>query len=67
MNISNETRILCEKAEEALSEQFAHIDKVSRICTERVMDIFREERVNESMFAATTGYGYGDRGRDAID
>ncbi len=67
MNISNETRLLCEAAEEALSEQFAHIEKVSRICTERIMDIFREERVNESMFAATTGYGYGDRGRDAID
>ncbi len=67
MNISNETRLLCGKAEEALSEQFAHIEKVSRICTEKIMDIFREERVNESMFAATTGYGYGDRGRDAID
>ncbi len=67
MNISNETRLLCQQAEEALSEQFAHIESVSRICTERIMDIFREERVNESMFAATTGYGYGDRGRDAID
>ena len=67
MNISNETRLLCLKAEEALKEQFDHIENVSRICTERVMDIFREERVNEAMFAATTGYGYGDRGRDAID
>lgn len=67
MNISNETRLLCQRAEEALSEQFAHIENVSRVCTEKIMDIFREERVNESMFAATTGYGYGDRGRDAID
>ncbi|MBQ8474670.1 MAG: methionine gamma-lyase family protein [Clostridia bacterium] len=67
MNISLEARALCEKAEKALTEQFAHVDNVSRVCTERVLDIFREERVSESMFAATTGYGYGDRGRDAID
>lgn len=67
MNISAEARQLCEKAEAALVEQFAHVDRVARICTERVLDVFREERVSESMFAATTGYGYGDRGRDAID
>ncbi len=67
MVISDNTRALALEAEKALSEQFAHIDEVSRICTERVLDVFREMRVSESMFAATTGYGYGDRGRDAID
>ena len=67
MVLSDKTRKLALEAEKALSEQFDHIDEVSRICTERVLDVFREMRVSESMFAATTGYGYGDRGRDAID
>ena len=67
MNISENTRALAMRAEGALKEQFEHIDIISRICTEKVLDVFREMRVSESMFAATTGYGYGDRGRDAID
>ncbi len=67
MNISENTRALALRAEEALREQFEHIDRISRVCTEKVLDVFREMRVSESMFAATTGYGYGDRGRDAID
>ncbi len=67
MNISENTRALALRAEAALREQFEHIDNISRICTEKVLDVFREMRVSESMFAATTGYGYGDRGRDAID
>ena len=67
MNISDSTRALALRAEEALKEQFEHIDKISRVCTEKVLDVFREMRVSESMFAASTGYGYGDRGRDAVD
>ena len=67
MNISENTRALALRAEEALREQFDHIDKIARIGTEKVLDVFREMRVSESMFAETTGYGYGDRGRDAID
>ena len=67
MNISENTRALALRAEEALREQFEHIDKIARIGTEKVLDVFREMRVSESMFAETTGYGYGDRGRDAID
>ena len=67
MNISESTRALALRAESALREQFEHIDNISRICTEKVLDVFRDMRVSESMFAATTGYGYGDRGRDAID
>lgn len=33
----------------------------------RVLEAFREERVSESHFAGSTGYGYGDRGRDTLD
>ena len=67
MLISEKLRKLGALAEKELAGIFGKIDEVSLINTERVLDVFREERVSESMFAPSTGYGYGDFGRDAID
>lgn len=67
MQISQETRKAAQAAEEALAPVFARINEVSRVCSERVLDVFKDNRVSESMFAPSTGYGYGDRGRDAVD
>ena len=67
MNISPKTRALALEAERALCDIFTDIDEIARHGTERVLDVFREERVSEGMFAASTGYGYGDTGRDTID
>lgn len=67
MLISEELRALGKKAETELYELFKEIDDVSLENTEKVLDVFREERVSEAMFAPSTGYGYGDAGRDAID
>lgn len=67
MVISEKLRALGIEAEKELAEVFKKIDDISLRNTEKVLDVFREERVSESMFAASTGYGYGDAGRDAID
>ena len=67
MQISENTRRMAKEAEIALRGIFDDIDEIARTGTERVLDVFREERVSEGMFAASTGYGYGDTGRDAID
>ena len=67
MRISENTRKMAREAEAALRDIFDDIDEIARVGTERVLDVFREERVSEGMFAASTGYGYGDMGRDAID
>ena len=67
MQISETTRKMAREAEIALRDIFDDIDEIARVGTERVLDVFREERVSEGMFAASTGYGYGDMGRDAID
>ena len=67
MQIPEKTRLSAQAAEAALADIFRDIDEVSRRCTEHVLDVFRENRVSESMFAPSTGYGYGDRGRDVID
>ena len=67
MNLTKETRALAIEAEEALADVFQKIDETARLRTEQLLDIYREERVSEALFAPSTGYGYGDRGRDAID
>lgn len=50
-----------------MREVFRRIDRIARTNTEHVLDCFREAQVSESLFAPTTGYGYGDVGRDRID
>ena len=55
------------EAEIALKPIFEKIDEISFKNTERVLDAFRENRVAESMFGGTTGYGYDDVGRDTLD
>lgn len=67
MNIPEKILKLTCEAETALAETFAEIDRNSFEGTVRVLEAFKEERVSEAMFAPTTGYGYGDTGRDAAD
>ncbi len=54
-------------AEDALRPFFERIDRISQANTAKIMSIFREERVSESLFAPSSGYGYDDRGRDTLD
>ena len=67
MQISDTIRVLTAEAERALSERFRAIDEVAMANTEHVLDVFREHRVSEAMFSPSTGYGYGDMGRDTAD
>ncbi len=67
MKISQKTRNAAAEAEEQLKHIFAVIDQTSRRLTEHVLDCFHECEVSESLFAPSTGYGYGDRGRDTAD
>ena len=48
-------------------EAFKRIDAVTEYNQQKVLSAFIEHRVSESHFVPTTGYGYGDRGRDALD
>lgn len=58
---------IASEAETALAPVFADIDRVSRVRTEGVLRAFASHRVSEATFAPSTGYGYGDRGRDTLD
>lgn len=46
---------------------FASIEETAAINRARVQDAFVKNRVSSAMFAPSTGYGYGDIGRDALD
>ena len=58
---------LIEQAEEALAPRFKEIEKRSERLTARVLTAFRNNRVSETSFASTNGYGLDDTGRDTLD
>ncbi len=58
---------IASEVEKSLSDRFAEIDSVTEYNQQKVLSAFINNNVTESMFAASTGYGYGDRGRDVLD
>ena len=65
-NFEKISALVCE-AEEKLSGIFADIDRISFKNTKKIMDSFKAHRVSETMFNATSGYGYDDHGRETLD
>ena len=53
--------------EDELKPVFENIDNVCFFNSRKVIDAFWEENVSEQHFNGTTGYGYGDAGRDTIE
>ncbi len=66
-NISREVIDLTNEAEAIVKPYFNQIDNIALINQARVMKAFSDNRISESHFMSTTGYGYNDLGRDAID
>ena len=58
---------LAEQAEDNCREAFARIDSVAEYCGAKVLKAFADNRVSEPCFYGSTGYGYGDIGREVID
>lgn len=67
LQISERVRSLAAQAEQGLEGQFARIDAIAQINSQRVLAAFQKHRVAEGYFAGTTGYGYDDLGRDKLD
>lgn len=65
--ISDELIELAEKTEKEVKEQFEQIDKVCEYNSLKVLNAFRENNISDIHFNSTTGYGYGDVGRDTIE
>lgn len=65
--ISQKTLEIVNEAEKEIREQFKHIEDIAEINQLRIMKAFASNRVSDSHFTATTGYGYDDMGRDTLD
>ncbi len=48
-------------------EQFYNIDSITEYNQQKVLSAFIEYGISESHFVGSTGYGYGDRGRETLD
>lgn len=58
---------LSDEAEKKAAAAFAKIDSITEYNQQKVLSAYIRHHVSESHFVPTTGYGYGDRGRDALD
>lgn len=58
---------LSDEAEASVANRFQEIESVQRYNQQKMLAAFNRAGVSESHFAASTGYGYGDRGRDVLD
>lgn len=67
MGISPAVYAYGERTLEALTDRFAAIDKVAEYNQAKVLWAMQKNRVSAACFAATTGYGYDDLGRDNLE
>ena len=58
---------LAAKAEANCESKFTEIDRVARYNGEKVLKAFIDNRVSEACMNGSSGYGYGDQGRDTLD
>ena len=61
---------VCELSEKALitaKNEFDAIDAITEYNQQKMLKAFIDNGVSENIFAESTGYGYGDRGREIID
>ena len=66
-NFGDRVTILSEKAMKKAEPFFGKIDAVTEYNQQKVLKAFIDHRISEAMFVPSTGYGYGDRGRDELD
>ena len=67
LGVSGEVIAYGEKILETLRPRFAEIDARAEINQAKVLAAMQKNRVNATHFAASTGYGYDDEGRDNLE
>ncbi|MCG8499247.1 MAG: methionine gamma-lyase family protein [Firmicutes bacterium] len=65
--VSQEVYRLCKETEAQIARQFAEVENISQFNQYKVLKAFQKNRISESHFTETTGYGYDDLGREALD
>ena len=67
LGIKQEIIELSEKVEQDLQEEFKKIDKIKEYNSIKVLKAMQENKISDMHFGSTSGYGYGDVGRDTIE
>ena len=67
LGISRAVLAAASDAEAALQERFREIDRIAEYNQAKVLHAMQKNRVNAACFAATTGYGYNDSGRETLE
>ena len=67
LSISEKTRKLIFNAEKKIQHEFLEIESISEYNHEKVLSAFRKARISDTHFNFSTGYGYDDGGREALD
>lgn len=65
--IDNKLLEMSERAESELCGVFKRVDDVASFNENKVLKAFVDNKVSASHFTESTGYGYGDRGREVLD
>ena len=65
--IDDETLNFCKKIEADLAPKFAEIEHNMHINGAKVLHAMQKNRLSDVHFAATTGYGYNDLGREVVE
>lgn len=58
---------LSKLAMSKIKPQFEHIEKIAEYNQIKVLNAFNNNKISEAHFMGTSGYGYNDLGRDAIE
>lgn len=66
-DIKQEVKKQAQRAMELCQEEFKKIDEITEYNQQRMLKAFINNGVSESHLVGSTGYGYGDRGRDLLD
>ncbi len=67
MGISRRVQAFGSRVEEELKERFAAVDETVEYNQLKVLHAMQKNRVEAACFAATSGYGYNDLGRDKLE
>ena len=65
--LDSETISMGEAVLSSLEQRFARIDRTAEINQMRVLQAFQKAHVSEACLYGTTGYGYNDIGREALE
>jgi len=65
--MSNQIIELSEQVEKEIEPIFKKIDDVCEYNTMKVLKAFQDNHISDMHFGSTTGYGYGDVGRDTTE